>query len=79
MARGNKRGNVGRPAVTRARVLHYIEKHQPRTVIQIARALQMDRAQLYRVLHAAYGPDFRQRWPLSAETVSNHTDLRLAA
>jgi hypothetical protein len=69
----------GRPPVTRARVLNYIEKHQPKTVIQIARALQMDRAQLYRVLHAAYGPDFRQRWPLSAETASSHNGLPLAA
>jgi len=49
----------GRPPVTRARVVHYIERHQPKTVMQIARAMQIDRGQLYRILHAAYGPDFR--------------------
>lgn len=58
----------GRPPVTRARVLTYIAKHNPSTVMQIARSLQIDRAQVYRILHAAYGPNFRQRWRVSDET-----------
>lgn len=69
----------GRPPVTRVRVLNYITKQQPKTVIQIARALQIDRAQLYRILHAAYGPDFRQRWPLGASMPETHAQISLAA
>lgn len=69
----------GRPAVTRARVLTYIEKHRPGTVMQIARAMQIDRAQLYRILHAAYGRNFRDRWPVGAETASDGIHLPIAA
>lgn len=56
----------GRPAVTRARVLGYIEAHNPETVAQIARALSVDRSQVYRVLRAVYGPDFREKWGLQS-------------
>lgn len=52
----------GRPPVTRARVIGYIRRAKPDTVAQIARALKIDRAQVYRILRAIYGPDFRQRW-----------------
>lgn len=69
----------GRPPVTRARVLGYIAKHRPGTVMQIARAMQIDRAQLYRILHAAYGPDFRLRWHDSAKTGAEDITLPLAA
>ena len=60
-------------------MLHYIDTHHPATVIQIARALRIDRAQLYRVLRAAYGPNFRQRWPLGAKTDVTLPGLPLAA
>lgn len=52
----------GRPPVTRARVLGYIARHNPATVMQVCRALQVDRSSVYRILRAVYGPNFRQRW-----------------
>lgn len=69
----------GRPAVTRARVLGYIDRANPSTVAQIARALQIDRAQVYRILRALYGPNFRQRWHDSAETDCGGTGVPIAA
>lgn len=69
----------GRPPVTRARVLSYIERVRPTTVMQIARAMQIDRAQVYRILHAAYGPNFRSEWSQGRETSADHTGLPIAA
>lgn len=54
----------GRPPATRARVLTYIKRAKPDTVAQIARALNVDRSQVYRILKAIYGADFRSRWKL---------------
>lgn len=53
----------GRPPATRQRVLNYIETHHPATVMQIVRATGADRMHIYRILHAAYGPNFRDLWP----------------
>lgn len=52
----------GRPPITRARVLNYIDTHQPKTIMQIVRATGADRRHVYRILHAVYGPHFRDRW-----------------
>ncbi len=51
----------GRPPVTRARVLSYIEKHQPKTIMQVVRATGADRRHVYRILMAVYGPNFREQ------------------
>lgn len=48
--------------------MHYIASHRPATVMQIVRGTGADRARVYRILWAAYGPDFRQRWHMGAET-----------
>jgi hypothetical protein len=69
----------GRPPVTRARVLNYIARHKPDTVMQIVRATGADRTHVYRILRAAYGPKFRLRWHESAETGLNHARLAKAA
>lgn len=53
----------GRPPCTRNRVLGYIEKHKPATVMQIVRATGADRARVYRILWAEYGSNFRELWP----------------
>lgn len=53
---------AGRPPVTRARVLTYINHHRPATIMQVARATGVDRANIYRILRATYGPNFRQAW-----------------
>ena len=54
---------------TRDRVLHYIETHQPQTVMQVVRATGTDRRHVYRILTATYGHEFRSRWHVRAETV----------
>lgn len=69
----------GRPPVTRARVLNYIDRHHPATVMQIARAMQIDRANVYRILRAVYGPEFRDRWHVGARTDREAMRLPLAA
>ena len=70
---------VGRPPVTRARVLNYIAKHQPETIMQVARGTGVDRSYIYRVLRAVYGPKFRQRWRESAKMEAGRVNLPLAA
>ena len=72
-------GKAGRPPVTRNRVVNYIQRNHPTTVMQIARVMGIDRAQVYRILRAAYGPNFRQQWPLRADTSVDHTGVPLAA
>ena len=42
----------GRPPVTRARVLHYIEAHNPATIMQIVRATGADRRHVQRMVRA---------------------------
>jgi len=42
----------GRPALTRARVLHYIQAHQPGTIMQIVRATGADRRHVQRMVRA---------------------------
>lgn len=69
----------GRPPVTRARVLNYIEKHRPETIMQVVRATGADRRHIYRILAATYGPNFRSSWPLRGETCNSGTNLPLAA
>lgn len=69
----------GRPPVTRARVLNYIEKHRPETIMQVVRATGADRAHVYRILWATYGPNFRLRWQERAETGPDHAKVALAA
>lgn len=66
----------GRPPITRARVLHYIETHHPATVMQIVRATGADRARVYRILWATYGPNFRELWP--AEKIAPHEFRNMA-
>ena len=72
----------GRPPVTRARVLGYIEKQRPATVMQIVRATGADRARVYRILWAEYGPNFRELWPVEKIDMAefrNITEPLLAA
>ena len=69
----------GRPPVTRAKVLSYIQRADPDTVAQIARALNVDRSSIYRILRAAYGPNFRQRWHDSAQTMPEGVQMPQAA
>ena len=57
------RGNImrGRPAITRARVLNYIEAHRPTSIMQIVRATGADRRHVQRMvrsLEKMHGPDF---------------------
>lgn len=59
--------------------MNYIASHNPATVMQIARCLQIDRAQVYRILRAAYGPNFRQRWPHGATIALDGPQPPLAA
>lgn len=56
----------GRPPVTRARVMGYIEANRPATIMQVVRATGADRTHIYRILRAAYGPHFRDMWPAAA-------------
>jgi len=44
---------MGRPAVTRARVMGYLEKHGPCTIMQIVRATGADRRHVQRMMRAA--------------------------
>lgn len=69
----------GRPPVTRARVLSYIQRNNPATVMQVCRALQVDRSSVYRILRAVYGPNFRQRWHDSEEMDQSLTEMPFAA
>lgn len=69
----------GRPPATRARVLNYIEKHRPSTIMQVVRATGADRRHIYRILSAAYGVNFRSSWPLSDETGPSEVRPPLAA
>lgn len=69
----------GRPPATRIRVLTYIRRAKPDTVAQIARVLQIDRANVYRILRAIYGPNFRQRWRDSDDVGDDGAGLPLAA
>lgn len=48
----------GRPPVTRARVLNYIEKHQPTSIMQICRATGAERSHVKRILKNFALPDF---------------------
>lgn len=43
----------GRPALTRARVLHYCETHKPSTMMQIVRATGAERRHVQRIIRAA--------------------------
>lgn len=72
----------GRPPCTRNRVLNYIETHHPATVMQIVRALDVDRPRVYRILWATYGPNFRELWPadkIDTAEFRNITEPLLAA
>lgn len=69
----------GRPPATRARVLGYIEKHKPETIMQIVRATGADRRHIYRILAAAYGANFRSTWKLSKDASPSHAALPIAA
>lgn len=69
----------GRPPITRARVLNYIDRHHPATVMQIARAMQIDRANVYRILRAAYGPNFRDTWRVGAIAAPDGMRIAIAA
>lgn len=42
----------GRPPVTRARVLNYIEAHQPQSIMQIVRATGADRRLVQRMMRS---------------------------
>lgn len=42
----------GRPALTRARVLNYINTHKPGTIMQIVRATGADRRHVQRMVRA---------------------------
>lgn len=42
----------GRPPVTRARVLNYIESHHPISIMQIVRATGADRRHVQRMVRA---------------------------
>lgn len=42
----------GRPPVTRARVLNYIEAHHPETIMQIVRATGADRRHVQRMVRS---------------------------
>lgn len=42
----------GRPPVTRRRVLTYIRRHQPNTIMQIVRATGADRRHVQRIIRA---------------------------
>lgn len=68
----------GRPPITRARVLNYIETHRPSTVMQIVRATGADRARVYRILWATYGPNFREMWAVKVEAPTDRA-MMLAA
>lgn len=57
----------------------YIQRTGPDTVAQIARALQIDRANVYRILRAIYGPEFRLRWHDCTDTAPDAGELPLAA
>ncbi|CDO34318.1 hypothetical protein SPHV1_1450010 [Novosphingobium sp. KN65.2] len=69
----------GRPPVTRKRVLTYIERARPKTVMQIVRATGADRRHVYRILAAAYGPNFRSEWGCGAKTAYDHAGVALVA
>jgi hypothetical protein len=74
----NEGGNMrGRPPVTRARVLTYIEKHRPQTIMQVVRATGADRSHIYRILRATFGPNFRECWPIGIDVAE--VSLLLAA
>lgn len=45
--------NRGRPPVTRARVMGYVEKHGPCSIMQIVRATGADRRHVQRMMRAA--------------------------
>lgn len=54
-------GRKGRPALTRARVLNYIDTHKPGTIMQIVRATGADRRHVQRMVRALekmHGVDF---------------------
>jgi hypothetical protein len=54
-------------------VLKYVSAHRPDTIMQIVRATGADRARVYRILWAAYGPNFRDLWRLEK---SEHGEFR---
>lgn len=64
----------GRPPVTRKRVLTYIERARPKTVMQIVRATGADRRHVRRILRAIYGPNFSDAWHDSAKTGRSHPE-----
>lgn len=69
----------GRPPVTRQRVLNYIEKHRPETIMQIVRATGADRRHIYRILMAVYGPNFRSKGVFRKENPFGDAEVALAA
>jgi hypothetical protein len=60
-------------------VLNYWNAHGPCSIMQVCRALGVDRSSIYRILRAVYGPDFRQRWPQGANTPADRVTIPLAA
>lgn len=65
----------GRPPVTRRRVLAYIARHEPETIMQVVRATGADRRHVYRILHAAFGPNFRDNARWGAKTGSDRVGV----
>ena len=56
---------------------HVSVSAKPDTVAQSARALKIDRANVYRILRAIYGPDFRNSWNKAGRSYNDNPAVDL--
>ena len=62
------------PTATRQRLLTYIKRARPKTVMQMERATGIKRREIYRMLIASFGKDWRSR--LNMPRIGTHSPLQ---